>query len=126
MSTRGTVQHNGAICSLPLSEHTGNESCLVWIEKEDEIAIAETTPQSIYKRGPQGNMVVDYYAEHIARYGHDPDPGRTLGTPGITDRRDNRDPQAVYDEMHPHHHRLTASELPQHSNGRGESGEFGA
>jgi hypothetical protein len=93
VSAQGQVQHNAAICSLPLSEHTGNEACLVWVEKEDEIA----EPIAHYGQGPQGNSVADYRADYVARYGT-ADPGRSLGSPGIADRRDNRDPEAIGEE----------------------------
>lgn len=91
MSAQGQVQHNAAICSLPLSEHTGNEACLVWVEKEEEIV--KQTAARIYKRGPQGNMVVDHHAEYL-RDCH-PLTRDSFGTPGIEDRRDNRDPAEV-------------------------------
>jgi hypothetical protein len=99
MSAQGQVQHNAAICSMPLSEHTGNEVCLVWAEQEDEIA----EPIAHYKNGPQGNTIADYSADYRARYGS-ADPRRSLGTAGIEDHRDNRDPEDVYREMHPHTH----------------------
>lgn len=90
MSAQGQVQHNSAICSLPLSEHTGNEACLVWVEKEEKIA----EPIAHYTRGPQGNQIPDHYADYVARRSGPP-PRGSLGTAGISDRRDNRDPAEV-------------------------------
>lgn len=93
MSAQGQVRHNAAICSLPLSEHSGNEPCLVWVEPE----ITEPPKVAHYKNGPQGNMVADFYADHLARSG--PAPRGPLGMPEIVDRRDNRDPEEVGKEI---------------------------
>lgn len=90
MSARGTVQHNSAICSLPVNEHTGNEVCLVWVEEKPE----EPISTAYYTQGPQGNQVADYRADFAARYGRT-DKKRPLGTPEIVDRRDNTDPETV-------------------------------
>lgn len=48
---------------------------------------------AIKKTGPQGNEITDYHAEYRARYGAG--TRHTPGTPGIEDRRDNRDPVSV-------------------------------
>lgn len=87
---RGNVVHDPN-CNDPLNEHSGNEACLSWEKVDDEIkpiAVAH------YTQGPQGNQIADYRADFFARYG----PvvvRRPLGSPGIEDRRDNRDPEIV-------------------------------
>ena len=51
-----------------------------------------------YKRGPQGNLVPDYAKDAEDLYGKITITG-PLGSPGITDIRDNRDPAAVGAEL---------------------------
>lgn len=48
-----------------------------------------------YTQGPQGNMVADYRADFKAMYGGKVPDVEILGTPGISDCRDNRDPMVV-------------------------------
>lgn len=81
--------HNDLLCKVPLSEHEGHEPCITWTEEKKD----EPIPVTIYKQGVQGNMVADYYAEHLARYG--PPPSGPIGSPEISDKRDNRDPEEV-------------------------------
>src|SRR6516162_6196793 len=92
MNDRGSVQHNSAICSLPLNEHSGNEPCLVWVEAVDEIPAPMVVAH--YKTGPSGLQVSDHRADMLARYGPVGISG-PLGTPEIRDLRDNRDPAEV-------------------------------
>lgn len=47
-----------------------------------------------YKKGPQGNMVHDYAKDWREMYSP-PTPDGEIGTPGVKDRRDARDPEAV-------------------------------
>lgn len=104
MNTTGKVVHNDAICSLPINEHTGNEACLLWEEKEGEIV-----QTAHYTQGPQGNQVADYRADYLARYG--PCPSGSLGSPEIPDTRDNRDPEEVGTAV------LSERETLRHRNG---------
>jgi hypothetical protein len=110
----GRVVHDPR-CREPINEHIGTEACLSYEEPEEDVVAV--IPVALYKRGPQGNMIIDYNGDYRLRHGET--PKGSIGSPGIADRRDNRDPQAVYDEMHPyghpHHHTLTTTELPKHS-----------
>lgn len=74
-------------CATPLSEHTGFESCLHVIEREDPKPI----PPAHYTEGSQGQQISDYRADYRARYGTA--NGEIKST--VEDRRDNRDPLAV-------------------------------
>lgn len=47
---------------------------------------------SITKRGPQGNQIIDHYAEFQAVYGRGKDAPIVSS---VEDRRDNRDPEEV-------------------------------
>lgn len=87
------VVHNDLICKIPITEHIGNEDCIMVV---DEHAGGEVEDFKVahYKSGPQGNMVADFYADHLARSGPI-DRSRPLGTPGLADRRDNSDPAEV-------------------------------
>lgn len=85
----GRMEHDSR-CREPLNEHTGSEPCIRWVEEEE----SEPFVVAHYTQGPQGNTVADYYADHLARSGP-VDKTRPLGTVGITDRRDARDPEAV-------------------------------
>ena len=60
------------------------------------LGFIEHQPRTV--QGPQGNDVTDYYGEYLDRYGSLPEM-KTLGSEGILDRRDNRDPQAVGQEL---------------------------
>lgn len=112
MSARGKVRHNDAICSMPINEHTGNEACLVW-DEETPPEIEMSVPAH-YKQGPQGNLIADYRADFLARTG-EWDRSAPLGSSEIEDRRDNRDPIEVFQEMHPHTHALSTNGAGQHS-----------
>lgn len=80
-------------CTIPMTEHKGDEPCIRQVEaKEIDHAPAH------YAQGPQGNQVADYRADFLARYGSG-DSTRTLGNQGISDRRDNRDPEQVGREI---------------------------
>lgn len=58
------------------------------------VKMRDVKPVSHYKQGPQGNTVPDHYADFKAMYGEAP-KNEILGTPGLPDLRDNRDPAAV-------------------------------
>jgi len=91
MSDNGHMEHDPN-CKEPLNEHTGSEPCIRWIEDVEEVI-----PIRRYTTGPQGNQVIDYGSEWEDTkklYGLKT-PTRVLGTPGISDIRDNRDPIEV-------------------------------
>jgi hypothetical protein len=100
----GRVVHDPR-CREPINEHIGTEACLSYEEPEEDVVAV--IPVALYKRGPQGNMIIDYHGDYRLRHGET--PKGPIGSPEIADRRDNRDPQAVYDETHPHHHTIAAS-----------------
>lgn len=80
----GHMEHDPN-CREPISEHTGNEPCIYWVEDEEKV-------MHHYKRGPQGNMIPDHAADAMALYG--PAPKGPIGT--VTkDTRDLRDPTEV-------------------------------
>jgi hypothetical protein len=91
--TKFRVEHDPG-CKEPLNEHTGEEPCLKLVP---EFPSQAQRPAANYKRGPQGNQVSDPRLDYLQRYG--PVQDGPLGTPGITDSRDNRDPEEIYNEM---------------------------
>jgi hypothetical protein len=73
-------------CREPLNEHSGDEPCLrVVIEEEKEIPLVN------YMQGVQGNMIADFRADYLVRYGSGGEPVRST----VVDTRDLRDPEQI-------------------------------
>lgn len=82
---RGHIEHD-KFCMTPMNEHTGSESCLVWV---DDDLVDEAPVVAHYTQGPQGNQIADYHTDYLAKYG--PTPAVAVES-GEVDRRDQRDP----------------------------------
>ncbi len=81
--------HDDLHCKEPISEHIGNEPCITLVA-DSPAAI----PVAHYTQGAQGNTVADHHADFLSR-SHPHDRTRPLGTPGLADRRDPRDPEQL-------------------------------